>query len=61
MENIMVIGAGFMGSGIARGCARSGYRVFLMDTDPAGLEKAIERIKWSIEKLASKGYLNAVC
>ncbi|MCP4622669.1 MAG: hypothetical protein GY850_03960 [bacterium] len=31
MENVMVIGAGFMGSRIARVCAQSGYRVILMD------------------------------
>ncbi|CAB1056696.1 Enoyl-CoA hydratase [isoleucine degradation] (EC / 3-hydroxyacyl-CoA dehydrogenase (EC / 3-hydroxybutyryl-CoA epimerase (EC [Olavius sp. associated proteobacterium Delta 1] len=57
MENVMVVGAGFMGAGIAQVCAQSGYRVFLMDTDPDGLEKALGGIKWSIEKFASKGFL----
>jgi 3-hydroxybutyryl-CoA dehydrogenase len=57
MENVLVVGAGFMGSGIAQVCAQSGYRVFLMDADPDGLEKALGGIKWSVEKFASKGIL----
>ncbi len=57
MENVMVVGAGFMGSGIAQVCAQSGYRVFLMDADPDGLEKALGGIKWSVKKFASKGIL----
>jgi len=57
MENVMVIGAGFMGTGIAQVCAQSGYRVFLMDADPDELEKALGKIKWSVEKFASKGFL----
>lgn len=57
MESILVIGAGFMGSGIAQVCAQSGYRVHLMDIDPVALEKAIASIKWSTEKLSTKGLL----
>ena len=57
MENVLVVGAGFMGAGIAQVCAQSGYRVFLMDTDRDGLEKALGKIKWSVEKFASKGFL----
>ncbi|UCH22457.1 MAG: 3-hydroxyacyl-CoA dehydrogenase family protein [Deltaproteobacteria bacterium] len=57
MESILVIGAGFMGSGIAQVCAQAGYRVHLMDIDPVALEKAIASIKWSTEKLSTKGLL----
>ncbi|MHC4457135.1 MAG: 3-hydroxyacyl-CoA dehydrogenase family protein [Planctomycetota bacterium] len=57
MESILVIGAGFMGSGIAQVCAQSGYRVHLMDIDPAALENALSSIKWSVDKLSSKGLL----
>ncbi len=57
MEAVLVIGAGFMGSGIAQVCAQSGYRVHLMDVDPAVLEKALGSIKWSVEKLSSKDLL----
>jgi 3-hydroxybutyryl-CoA dehydrogenase len=57
VESILVIGAGFMGSGIAQVCAQSGYRVHLMDIDPAALENALSSIKWSVDKLSSKGLL----
>jgi len=57
MENVLVVGAGFMGAGIAQVCAQSGYRVFLMDADPKELENALGNITWSVEKFASKGFL----
>ena len=57
MNKVFVIGAGFMGSGIAQVCAQTGYQVYLMDTNPGSLEKALDYIKWSVEKLASKGIL----
>jgi len=57
MDNIMVVGAGFMGSGIAQVCAQAGYRVYLMDVNQVALNKADAGIKWSLEKFASKGIL----
>ena len=57
MKKVFVIGAGFMGSGIAQVCAQTGYQVYLMDTNPESLEKAISYINWSVEKLSSKGVL----
>ena len=57
MENVMVVGAGFMGSGIAQVCAQSGYEVILMDVHPEALDKAQSGIEWSLEKFASKGML----
>ena len=57
METVMVIGAGFMGSGIAQVCAQSGYRVVLMDVNKETVEKAVGGIKWSLEKFFSKGFL----
>lgn len=57
MENIMVVGAGFMGSGIAQVCAQSGCRVFLMDVSRNALDKGVNGIKWSVEKFSSKGLL----
>ncbi len=57
MEKVLVIGAGFMGAGIAQVCAHSGCRVFLTDSDPGALQKALDGIKWSVEKFAAKGVL----
>lgn len=57
MENVMVVGAGFMGSGIAQVCAQAGYGVYLMDVNQEALNKADAGIKWSLEKFASKGIL----
>lgn len=55
MEKVLVIGAGFMGAGIAQVCAQSGYRVHLMDIDKKKLGSAINGIEWSVEKLHGKG------
>jgi 3-hydroxybutyryl-CoA dehydrogenase len=57
MKKVFVIGAGFMGAGIAQVCAQSGYRVFLTDNDEAALDKAIQGIRWSAGKFAGKGML----
>ena len=57
MENILVVGAGFMGCGIAQVCAQAGCRVSLMDVNRTALEKGVERIQWSLNKFASKGLL----
>jgi 3-hydroxybutyryl-CoA dehydrogenase len=57
MKNILVIGAGFMGAGIAQVCAQSGYQVVLSDSSAEALEKATAGLKWSVEKLKSKGLL----
>jgi 3-hydroxybutyryl-CoA dehydrogenase len=55
MEYILVIGAGFMGSGIAQVCAQAGYRIHLMDIKREALKKALRGIHWSVEKLYTKG------
>jgi 3-hydroxybutyryl-CoA dehydrogenase len=57
MEQVLVVGAGFMGSGIAQVCAQAGYQVYLMDIQPAATERALANIGWSVEKLAAKGVL----
>jgi len=58
MENVLVIGAGFMGTGIAQVAAQNGYCTYLQDSDAAAVEKALANIRWSTEKLESKGQLN---
>ncbi len=57
MERVLVVGAGFMGTGIAQVCAQAGYPVNLMDIAPSALEHAIKEITWSVEKLSAKGML----
>lgn len=57
MEKVLVVGAGFMGSGIAQVAAQAGYLVDLMDIEVSVLKKALEQIRWSLEKLHKKGLL----
>ena len=43
-----------MGHGIAQVSAMSGYNVVLRDIEQQFLDKAMEKIRWSLEKLVSK-------
>lgn len=54
IKNITILGSGVMGHGIAQVSAMSGYDVVLRDIEQQFLEKAMEKIKWSLEKLVSK-------
>lgn len=54
IKNITVLGSGVMGHGIAQVSAMFGYNVVLRDIEQKFLDKAMERIKWSLDKLASK-------
>jgi len=57
MGIVMIVGAGFMGAGIAQVCAQAGYSALLVDIKKEALNKAEEGIRWSLEKFASKGIL----
>ena len=57
MKSVLVVGAGFMGSGIGQVCAQAGYQVHLVDIKAEALDKAMREIKWSLDKLGSKGFL----
>ena len=54
IRKIAVIGAGTMGHGIAEVAAYSGYDVYIYDIKQEFLDNALNRIKWSLEKLHSK-------
>ena len=54
IENITVLGSGIMGHGIAQVSAMAGYNVVLRDIEQPFLDKAMEKIKWSLDKLVSK-------
>lgn len=47
-----------MGHGIAQVSATAGYNVVLRDIDQQFLDKAMEKIKWSLDKLVSKQKLS---
>jgi 3-hydroxybutyryl-CoA dehydrogenase len=57
VEKVLIVGAGFMGSGIAQVSAQAGYQVHLMDINVAITDRALKDIRWSVEKLAAKGLL----
>lgn len=57
MKTILVVGAGFMGAGIAQVCAQAGFNVALTDNNHQTLDKALKSLRWSVEKLAGKGLL----
>jgi len=54
-EHVLVVGAGQMGSGIAQVIAASGRRVSLHDEVPGAVDRALEVMGRSLEKLARKG------
>ncbi|HXX06238.1 MAG TPA: 3-hydroxyacyl-CoA dehydrogenase family protein, partial [Candidatus Bathyarchaeia archaeon] len=58
IKNITVLGSGIMGHGIAQVSAMAGYNVVLRDIDKSFLDKAMEKIKWSLDKLVSKQKLS---
>ena len=58
IKNITVLGSGIMGHGIAQVSAMSGYNVTLRDVEQQFLDKAMEKIKWSLDKLVSKQKLS---
>jgi 3-hydroxybutyryl-CoA dehydrogenase len=55
ISKVCVIGTGFMGSGIAQVVAMAGFDVLIHDADAEAMDKALEGIKWSLDKLKSKG------
>jgi 3-hydroxybutyryl-CoA dehydrogenase len=54
-EHVLVVGAGQMGGGIAQVVAASGRRVSLHDAMPGAVDRALESMGRSLEKLADKG------
>jgi 3-hydroxybutyryl-CoA dehydrogenase len=54
-EHVIVVGAGQMGGGIAQVLAGSGRRVSLLDPYPGAIERGLDAIRKSLERLAAKG------
>src|SRR6185295_14864499 len=59
VRDIGVVGAGFMGSGIAESAARAGLRVRVYEPNPAPLELSRTRIAASVERAVRGGKLDA--
>ncbi|HZN98895.1 MAG TPA: 3-hydroxybutyryl-CoA dehydrogenase [Gemmatimonadales bacterium] len=57
MNQAAVIGAGTMGNGIAHVFAQHGWKVTLVDTAPAALDKATATIRANLERQVKKGTL----
>lgn len=54
IKNVTVLGSGVMGHGIAQVSAAAGYNVVLRDIEQGFLDKAMEKIRWSLDKLVTK-------
>jgi 3-hydroxybutyryl-CoA dehydrogenase len=57
VKQAAVIGAGTMGNGIAHVFAQHGWKVMLVDTVPAALDKATATIRANLERQVKKGAL----
>ncbi len=55
---IAVLGAGTMGHGIAQLAAMAGYKVYMRDIAQEFLDRGMDRIRWSLGKLVSKGRIS---
>src|SRR5689334_941034 len=54
-ENVLVVGAGQMGGGIAQVVAASGRQVSLYDAQPGATDRALDTMRKSLTKLEEKG------
>ncbi len=59
IESVAVVGAGFMGTGIAESAAVAGVPVIVRDVDDAALGRARERIDASLARAVRGGKLDA--
>ena len=57
IKQVLVVGAGLMGSGIAQVCAQAGVEVLLHDASTEALARAVKSIEWSVGKFVEKGQL----
>ncbi len=58
INNVLITGAGLMGSGIAQVCAQVGIKVLLYDVSPEAIDKGLKNIAWSVQKLIEKEKLS---
>jgi len=58
IKNVLVIGAGQMGNGIAQVLATKNYNVILQDLSDSNLERAIATISKSLDRMVKKEIIN---
>jgi 3-hydroxybutyryl-CoA dehydrogenase len=58
IECLGVVGAGFMGSGIAETCARAGLEVIVQEPDQRPLDRSRKNVEASLARAASRGKLD---
>lgn len=58
INKITVLGSGIMGHGIAQISAMNGYDVVLRDVEQKFLDNAMNKIRWSLDKLVEKNKIN---
>jgi len=59
IKNVVVVGGGTMGNGIAHVFAQNGYETVLMETKQEFLDRATSTIKKNLERQAKKGSITA--
>ena len=57
MKNIVVIGAGTMGNGIAHTFAQTNFKVNLVDVSQEALDKGLKTISTNLDRIIAKGNL----
>ncbi|MFX1254329.1 MAG: 3-hydroxyacyl-CoA dehydrogenase family protein [Promethearchaeota archaeon] len=60
IKNVVVIGVGDMGKGIAQVCLMAGYNVTLVDIKDEIIEKAVSYIETGLKKLEAKNKLSGL-
>ena len=60
INKVTVLGSGIMGHGIAQVAAMAGYNVALRDIEQSFIDKAMDKIKWSLSKLVDKKKLTQI-
>ncbi|NAW50887.1 3-hydroxybutyryl-CoA dehydrogenase [Elizabethkingia argentiflava] len=58
MKNIVVIGAGTMGNGIAHTFAQTGFKVNLVDISQDALHKGMKTLSANLDRMIAKGQLS---
>jgi 3-hydroxybutyryl-CoA dehydrogenase len=58
MDQVVVLGAGTMGNGIAHVFAMNGYKVKMVDIRQEALDKAVEKISKNLDRMVAKGTID---